>query len=58
MDATMREARKLGYEYMWCCAHPDNTPSVCNIEASGYKCATTVQIGDWTRNIYYRSITI
>lgn len=58
MDATMREARKLGYEYMWCCAHPDNTPSVCSIEASGYKCATTVQIGDWTRNIYYRSITL
>lgn len=28
MDATIREARKLGYEYMWCCAHTDNTPSI------------------------------
>lgn len=58
MEATMREARRMGYEYMWCCAHPDNTPSVCSIEGSGYKLAASVQINDWARNIYYRNITI
>lgn len=55
MDATIREARRMGYDTIWCCAHPDNTPSVCSIESTGYKLANTFVVDGWPRNVYYRS---
>ena len=42
MDVTVREANRLGYDTIWCCAHPDNTPSVCSIESnSNFKNSTS-----------------
>lgn len=54
MDVTVREARRMGYDTIWCCAHPDNTPSVCSIESTGYKLANTFVVNGWPRNVYYR----
>lgn len=56
MDATVREANRMGYDTIWCCAHPDNTPSVCSIECTGYKLANQFTVDGWTRNVYYREI--
>ena len=36
MNATIREARAMGYDAIWCCAHPDNTQSVVSITKCGY----------------------
>ena len=58
MDATIREARQMGYDTIWCCAHPNNTPSVCSIESTGYKFADQFVVDGWPRNVYYRSTSI
>ena len=50
------EANRMGYDTIWCCAHPDNTPSVCSIESTGYKLANQFTVDGWTRNVYYREI--
>lgn len=58
MDATIREARQMGYDTIWCCAHPNNTPSVCSIESTGYKFSDQFVVDGWPRNVYYRSTSI
>ena len=40
------------------CAHPNNTPSVCSIESTGYKFADRFVVDGWPRNVYYRSTSI
>ena len=53
-----REARQMGYDTIWCCAHPNNTPSVCSIESTGYKFSDQFVVDGWPRNVYYRSTSI
>ena len=48
----------MGYDTIWCCAHPNNTPSVCSIESTGYKFADQFVVDGWPRNVYYRSTSI
>ena len=55
---SIREARQMGYDTIWCCAHPNNTPSVCSIESTGYKFADQFVVDGWPRNVYYRSTSI
>lgn len=46
MNATIREARAMGYDAIWCCAHHDNTPSVVSITKCGYMAIKQFVVND------------
>lgn len=52
MEETVREAKEMGYDALWCCAHPDNTPSVSNIKRTGYHRVASIVHNGWPRDVF------
>lgn len=57
MGKTANKAKDMGYDTIWCIAHPDNIPSVRSIESVGYKkIAEFMYDGNLPRNVYVKDL--
>lgn len=58
MGRTLNRAKAMGYDTIWCTAHPDNIPSCRSIEGIGYKkFAEYNYTNGWVRNVYVYDLT-